>query len=70
MRTREEIEVEMARLREIALSKVRPGDERSDELHAWIAIAWTLGPEVQRAEIGKLVDRARELEPDSIFAAF
>lgn len=69
MRTREEIEAELARLRERALAKVVPNDEQSSELHAWLALAWVLGPDVQRAELDKLIDRVRVIEPDALISA-
>lgn len=62
MRTRDEIESELARLREKALAKVVPRDEQSSELHAWLALAWALGPEVQRAELDKLIDHVTVIE--------
>lgn len=65
MRTREEIEAEMAKMREKALAKVVPGDEQSHELHAWLALAWVL--DVQRDEISKLVDRVKEVEPNATY---
>lgn len=66
MRGRDEIEAEMDRLRELALAQVVPGDEQSNELHAWIALAWVLGSDVQQSELRKLGDRVREVEPNAV----
>ena len=57
----------MERLRANALAAVKPGDEQSQALHAWLALAWAL--EVQQAEIAKLIDRVREVEPDALISA-
>lgn len=62
MRTREEIEVEMAKLRAEALAAVKPHDERSSALHAWLALAWALGPDVQRAAFDELFARITDVD--------
>jgi len=69
MRTRDEIVTEMNRLRERALAQVVPGDEQSNELHAWIALAWVLGADVQQEELRALIDRVREVEPTATILA-